>query len=1383
MKTKLKKWHILLMSFIALFVTICASMFSLRADTIDDETGEILTDNWELSTVFYDSTVNNGTTPLTEINWDASDGGYERGTSRVITVQINYKNNNAVTTYQPGDLKISMDGILKNMQMINWNGYSPKDLYISWIIGANDATHTGYDWNYSADTIISDGYQCNLRSIVFSNAKTIEEKANLQGSIQIVYTLTPRKEEESATEAIMIERYEDECVHNYSTKLQAQLSYNKLDEQNNVEKIKINSNELSFNYTRTYIHPWQTRSSTITKEATALSSLDGLPAGDYYWVKYKFTMRGYNGTSYPYIGFDYYIEDEFPTECIIVDHNFNQLNITNGIYQNSAFENTSSDVKSNIIYVGYPESIYNEENNNLNITNHVDLYAKYLNAENYFIMDEDDISLNLANFKFVYSGNLYSVTKTSASQSVKYSDFMLDPTFDFHSQSLNTVTNDFAYNISGSAIYTGQPLTVRFGDDLLYITDTNGNYRRLNDNEYYLYSTAVPKLVNGNNATIPYDKYTINLYVRYAEDTDYSFYKKITTSETIIFTKEEKIVGFYYEFLNITESLKINSANNYGSVKYTIKPLGNISESGRVYNFDFLQVFINDELQNEPTIDSYANFITKEEIATFDQETYGTYMQRSSAYYSYSKYTVSSPKITDVYTTKSMSNFVQDAENEMFNGTSKISIGIRGESSPIALLGNFENYKKLYFNYQDQLIGIDRFETYDLLPEGMELTSSNNEMLESMSFSNWPEFFSKFYNLDGSKPFNSQTEFLQHIKNHSTINIINNWKNTNRTKIEWIIDLSDNPLIYIDNNSNSFSWGINFNYSVSYDSYLQYGKTWTNYSYLFAYYANGKNIDTYYSLDNQKIRDTGVNDPLVSDINENGITAEYLNYDNQTKTITSIVSTHQDVTTYVKTDQSNYSTGVVDSSCNTEYEYKLRVRTGAADVTNLVLYTNIEEAQPNRTRWKGTFLDLDTSYAEQKGYIVKPYYSENPKAGNLFDENGLFNNDWKEYVVDTPEIVANGLAITFDENFKTYNSSDYLYIYYYYNGYLYRSAKYYNTMLAGQTIEIPSTDVYFYWHTSSSGNTAYGFKINNIEPKVVTEIIGATSSSLPINVTAKLSGTNYPESNHDPYNNNEEKLWQYTYTDSLILQEFVQGTDKTKIKSLAFEYLDKNGNAAVLPKNSLTYVLIKMKSPSDENITTLARMDCWTQWNAIDEFDRPVDFITGINSNVVKVALPNSVKTDEVPSISLKFTKEIQGTDSEFENLKLNKAAQQTFMIRLTSLTANDDSTYDQVAALLRSDQELIISQIPIGTYLLEELGDNYFDFVEFTDNNNPEIIINGITFERTDQGYIITVSEDLTENIEFNIKVTNEIEPERFYEDKDNKENLFLKTRLIENN
>lgn len=137
-----------------------------------------------------------------------------------------------------------------------------------------------------------------------------------------------------------------------------------------------------------------------------------------------------------------------------------------------------------------------------------------------------------------------------------------------------------------------------------------------------------------------------------------------------------------------------------------------------------------------------------------------------------------------------------------------------------------------------------------------------------------------------------------------------------------------------------------------------------------------------------------------------------------------------------------------------------------------------------------------------------------------------------------------------------------------------------------------------------------------------------------------------------------------TLSEDTSWKEYNDSVDKTKVKSLAFQYLVETENSsnmsydaidpAVLPANSLTYVLIKMKSPADESIKTLARMDCWTQWNAIDEFDQPVDFITGINSNVVRVALPNSVDEDNLPSITLNFRKEIEGTDSEFENIKLD---------------------------------------------------------------------------------------------------------------------------------
>ena len=50
-------------------------------------------DNWELSIVYYDSTVDNGNTPLTEINWNAAD----RNENRIIKIQINYKNTNVQT--------------------------------------------------------------------------------------------------------------------------------------------------------------------------------------------------------------------------------------------------------------------------------------------------------------------------------------------------------------------------------------------------------------------------------------------------------------------------------------------------------------------------------------------------------------------------------------------------------------------------------------------------------------------------------------------------------------------------------------------------------------------------------------------------------------------------------------------------------------------------------------------------------------------------------------------------------------------------------------------------------------------------------------------------------------------------------------------------------------------------------------------------------------------------------------------------------------------------------------------------------------------------------------------------------------------------------------
>ena len=1243
MKHKLKKWHIALMSFMALFIAVFASLFSLRADTVDEETGEVLTDNWELNTVFYDSTVDNGKTPLTEINWDASDGGCDFGQERVITMQINYKNSSAISTYQANELQLSVPNLLyTNNYRECYNPlseayeyvYTDSQLMTSITIGANDLTHTGYDWNLKTESI----YYSN--TFVFTNANTIEEKTNFEGSIQIIYKILPFTENAKISSpngnysSIYSPEYENECIHSHNIKIKATI-------QNIIE-----SNTISFNYTRTYSHPWEYKGYNIEKIALKISSYDGLGDNpqDYIWVKYRFTGVYSSTPNYPYMSVSestMLIYDNIPDECLVIDKNGNILSKNDGVYQFNIKDHRDSNYSGAcIFYVGYPKAIYNEENNNLIITNQGELYGCYYNnLETPVKLAEADVTINLSDFEFEYTGNLYNLEKKLNSPST-YKEMRYQAIINNWKESDDWFENNNISNwkLCPTTIYTGTPITVKIGDDILYALDNNYKYVKVKDNEYCFRSIQIFCLKNGNGNYILENKYDCELWVRYADSTDYVLYEEFRNGyggdKTTYhpegngiwrFSEDEKIVGFYFIIHDLTESIITQSNASYIDVctQFFKK---DIPETGSLYNFGFIQVYQKDEnnnliLQNEPSIDSYANFITKEEIAVNDQNIYGTYLQRATISHSWEYYSPTQPK-TYVYAYKNTGAIIQNTEKELFDGT--YSIGAYFETDDVPYQ---EYYKEGYL----PSYSITGLKIYDLLPEGIVVNSTENEILNSVKLLAFDYKILNFYDLNFQK-----LSITDHIKKYANITILENWNNTNRTKIEIDIDLKNAPIYVFESDIFSEKCMIAFdiNYIITYDTFFEYGNTYTNYCYL-----NKSSNDTYTRLRNT-ILDNGQNDIQSSDIDEDNDTTDYLSYAQASTTITSVVSTHQDVTTYVKTDQSNYSTGIVDTSCNSEYEYKLRVRTGSADITNLIVYTNIEEAQPKRTRWYGEFLGVDTTYAENKGYTVKVWYSPNKTAGTLAEDNS----------------------------------------------------------------------------------------------------------------------------------------WQ-VYDEATV--------DKSNVKSLAFQYLVETDNTtdtstdaidpAVLPANSLTYVLIKMKSPADENIKTLARMDCWTQWNALDNYDRPVDFITGINSNVVKVALPNSIKADDLPSISLKFIKEIQGETSDFKNLNLNKADEHIFMIRLTNLSANDDGTYNQVTGLLSSTQGLVITQIPIGTYLLEELGDNYFDFVEFTNNNDPEIIIEGVTFEKTEQGYIITVSEDLAETVEFNIKVTNKTEDERFYEEKHNKENLFL--------
>ena len=166
---KNKKLFLLLL-LIPISVFFIGRSFSLPDDE-EEEEPEL--DNWEISTVFYDSTVDNGLTPLTEINWDASNISAQGISEKTITVQITYRNTNAVQDYQPGELNI----VIPN---INYNLSNIKMTSLTTTVSANYGTNTGYEWNTN---------NLSTEYIIFTNKYLIEKNTNFEGTIQIAYSL------------------------------------------------------------------------------------------------------------------------------------------------------------------------------------------------------------------------------------------------------------------------------------------------------------------------------------------------------------------------------------------------------------------------------------------------------------------------------------------------------------------------------------------------------------------------------------------------------------------------------------------------------------------------------------------------------------------------------------------------------------------------------------------------------------------------------------------------------------------------------------------------------------------------------------------------------------------------------------------------------------------------------------------------------------------------------------------------------------------------------------------------------------------------------------------------------------------------------------------
>lgn len=122
-----------------------------------------------------------------------------------------------------------------------------------------------------------------------------------------------------------------------------------------------------------------------------------------------------------------------------------------------------------------------------------------------------------------------------------------------------------------------------------------------------------------------------------------------------------------------------------------------------------------------------------------------------------------------------------------------------------------------------------------------------------------------------------------------------------------------------------------------------------------------------------------------------------------------------------------------------------------------------------------------------------------------------------------------GLKITFNSQSKTESVNwDYIQIFYEEDGAKKQVCKIGGT-IGSQVFYVPSNVFWLYWHTDTSDDSYYGFKIDSIEPVIVDKTtVSGSSATFPSYTVTEASGENYPESAHGSYGNNVNQMWKYT---------------------------------------------------------------------------------------------------------------------------------------------------------------------------------------------------------------------------------------------------------------
>lgn len=922
-----------------------------------NEDNEINLNNFEISLQIKDVTKNSDWSD--SVSWEPQ---YYTD-KKVITYQISYENNNPQQDYLPGELKITIPKFEKLLNSQNYIYFLTSDKFRITIDADNNSTEEKRkDWSYQSD---NDNY-------IFTNNKIISGDSPFNGSIQLTYSI------------------EAECLFkNTNIEMQAILN----------DALLSNTTNFSFNAdNRTGIATIKPKKLNYTQKYSK----------DYIYILYEYCLDTYgdkNTGHFPILYNSIRLDLSLPTGCKIYDENLNELQKIDGYYPLNLKREMNYKYYSwyyNAI-IAYPISVYKDTIIDSDIefsAIHADVmygHGTEYDINEIYPVANTSIKVNTSEFEFNYNSS-------SGGFIAKYNYNSSYDRYKHNSLDYTNITQECEYAqwVINAGTEGIDKCSVRIGDDFIMAQNINGEYVQLSDDEYYISSITLKALRNIDGNYYERDVIDIDVYVRYKNQNKYKLYQSFknvpSNQNKSLYLESENVVGFYIDYKNLPNGLYAMKEHLDGTILEvgTIFKKSDIANNSRIYNFSYIQVFDeNGSIINTPDLSSYNDACVINNIPQKDIDNYGNYLQRGSSYYN-----------------------IEDLKKELHvnDNTGHLNQYPSEEKFATIYRGSIVPYRTGETTFPSNL---QKFETYTWFPDGVEIDGD-------VSFKDPNYHYSEIKH--GNEYFSSSNELLNFINSHAKVEkmLINQ-----KVVLKILYDFTDEPLNlgeiikYYGNNMSStpliyFTVPI----KVSYDNYLLYGSNYTIQTYLFPI---DNNLKASYK-DN-------------FDANNNGETEDYYSsVARKNITIISAISTQQDVQTSVMTDKTDMqylstTTEPIETSLDSEYTYRLRVRTGANNIKNLIIYDNLEQSDKNNS-WKGQFIGIDTSVAENKTYliskpndsnanssgyvteriIVKTWYSENPEADKLYENDDSINSDWKEYGETVDKSKVKSLAFEYLTN-------------------------------------------------------------------------------------------------------------------------------------------------------------------------------------------------------------------------------------------------------------------------------------------------------------------------------------------------------------------------------